>query len=338
MKAVFYERAGSFTIGESDPVAPGPGEVRVDVAYCGVCGTDVHIAHGGMDHRVNAPQVLGHEMSGTVAEVGDGVEDFVVGDAVVVCPLDTRGATPADRGLDHIARRLSFLGIDSAGAFQASWTVPAFTLHRLPSGVDLRLAALVEPLAVACHDVRRGAVAAGETIVVIGGGPIGLLIGLVARTEGARVVLSEPRQPRRALAVRFGFDAVDPTEADLAEHVVAATEGVGADVVFEVSGSVAGATVMTELACLRGRIVVVAIFPEPTRVKLYELFWKELSMVGARVYEPADYERAIALVAGGEFPLADLITSVEPLERLPHVLTTLDANSEAIKVLIDCQA
>jgi (R,R)-butanediol dehydrogenase / meso-butanediol dehydrogenase / diacetyl reductase len=276
-------------------------------------------------------------MSGTVAELGAGVEGFAVGDAVVVRPLDTRGATPAERGVEHIARRLKFLGIDTPGAFQASWTVPAFTLHRLPPGTDLRLAALVEPLAVACHDVRRGAVRAREVAVVIGGGPIGLLIGLVARAEGARVILSEPNPYRLELAARFGFDAVDPTAVDLEARVLAATEGAGADVVFEVSGSAAGALAMTELAGLRGRIVVVAIFPEPQPVRLFDFFWKELSLVGARVYEPADYEHAIDLVAAGELPLDELITSVEPLDRLPEVFATLSDNPAAIKVLIDCR-
>jgi (R,R)-butanediol dehydrogenase/meso-butanediol dehydrogenase/diacetyl reductase len=338
VKAVFYEGAGSFVVGDSEPRAPEPGEVRLDVAFCGVCGTDIHIAHGAMDHRVHAPQVIGHEMSGTVAELGDGVEGFSVGDAVVVRPLDTRGETAADRGMSHIARELKFLGIDTPGAFQASWTVPAFTLHKLPPGVDLLRAALIEPLAVACHDVRRGAVAGGETAVVIGGGPIGLLIGLVAKAEGAHVILSELNPYRRDLAARFGFDTVDPSATDLGAHVLSATDGAGAEVVFEVSGSAAGAAVMTELAGLGGRVVVVAIFPEPQPVNLFDFFWKELIMVGARVYEPADYEQAIGLAAAGELPLDDLVTAVEPLERLPDVFATLGANPAAIKVLIDCRA
>src|SRR3954466_11484708 len=166
MSAVFFEGKGAFSVGASRIQAPGPGEVRLDVAYCGVCGTDLHIAHGAMDARVASPQVIGHEMSGTVAEVGDGVEGFAVGDAVVVRPLDSRGETPADRGFSHISRNLKFLGIDTPGAFQQSWTVPAFTLHRLPADVDLQLAALTEPLAVACHDVRRAELAPGETAVV----------------------------------------------------------------------------------------------------------------------------------------------------------------------------
>src|SRR5919198_4914218 len=154
-RGVYYEGGGAFALREAPPVPPGPGEVRLDVAYCGICGTDLHIAHGGMDHRVRVPQVIGHEMSGTVAELGPDVVGVAVGDRVVVRPLDARGETPADRGFSHISRNLKFLGIDTPGAFQSTWTVPAFTLHALPEGVDMRLAALTEPLAVACHDVRR---------------------------------------------------------------------------------------------------------------------------------------------------------------------------------------
>jgi (R,R)-butanediol dehydrogenase / meso-butanediol dehydrogenase / diacetyl reductase len=338
VKAVYYEGNGSFALRESEPLAPSAGEVRLDVAYCGICGTDLHIAHGAMDHRVPTPQVIGHEMSGTVAEVGSDVVGFGVGDPVVVRPLDARGETPADKGFAHISRNLKFLGIDTPGAFQSSWTVPAFTLHRLPDSVDLRIAALTEPLAVACHDVRRAAVEAGEFVVVIGGGPIGLLVALVARQSGARVVVSEMNAARRALASEVGFDVVDPGADDVPAIVSGLTETRGADVVFEVSGSAAGALEMTRLASVRGRLVLVAIFPEPQPVHLFDFFWKELELRGARVYEPEDYERAIALIADGDLPLDRLITTVEPLDRLPAVFEEHARGSTAMKILVDCRA
>jgi threonine dehydrogenase-like Zn-dependent dehydrogenase len=320
-------------------VEPGPGEVRLDVAYCGICGTDLHIAHGGMDHRVRLPQVIGHEMSGTVAALGPGVTGVAVGQPVVVRPLDTRGETAADRGFAHIGRNLRFLGIDAPGAFQTSWTVPVSTVHRLPDGVDLDLAALTEPLAVACHDVGRAELAAGETAIVIGGGPIGLLIALVAREQGARVVVSEVSPIRLALAAELGFETVDPSSTDLGLHVAGITGDVGADVVFEVSGSAAGALAMSQVAALRGRIVLVAIHPDPPAVRLFDFFWKELELRGARVYEPADYERAIGLVAGRALPLRRLITRIEPLERLPGVFDELGTDAGgAMKILVDCRA
>jgi len=338
VKAVYYEGNGSFAFREATVAPPAEGEVRLDVAYCGICGTDLHIAHGAMDHRVKPPRVIGHEMSGTVAELGAGVDTFTIGDPVVVRPLDTRGETAADRGFSHISRNLRFLGIDTPGAFQSSWTVPAFTLHRLPPELDLRLAALTEPLAVACHDVRRAELGPADTVVVIGGGPIGLLISLVAADAGAEVVVSEPNAERRALAAELGFDVVDPGAGQLVDHVARLTGGAGADVVFEVSGSREGSLEMTRLACLRGRIVLVAIFPEPQPVSLFDVFWKELELRGARVYEPEDYERAIALLDGGRLPLERLITAVEPLERLPDVFGELTRGTAAMKILIDCSS
>jgi (R,R)-butanediol dehydrogenase/meso-butanediol dehydrogenase/diacetyl reductase len=338
VKAVYYQSPGQFVVGSGTALPPGEGEVRLDVAYCGLCGTDLHIARGSMDHRLHPPQVIGHEMSGTVAEIGADVTGLAPGDKVVVRPLDSRGETAADRGISHICRDLRFLGIDTPGAFQNSWTVPAFTVHRLPPDMDLKIAALTEPLAVACHDVRRARVAAGETVVVIGGGPIGVLISLVARSRGAQVILSEVNGSRLAFARELGLTVIDPGQTDVAEAIENVTAGAGADVVFEVSGSAAGAMTMTKLAGLRGRVVVVAIFSSPPAVSLHDVFWKELEIVGARVYEPEDYETAIALVVSGRLPLGDLITSVEPLEKLQVALEQLESNPSAMKILLDCRA
>jgi 2-desacetyl-2-hydroxyethyl bacteriochlorophyllide A dehydrogenase len=215
--------------------------------------------------------------------------------------------------------------------------VPAFTLHPLPATVDLRLGALVEPLAVACHDVTRAALVSGESAVVLGGGPIGLLVALVARERGAYVLVSEPNPFRANLAAELGFDVVGPSN-DLRARVLEGTDGAGADVVFEVSGAAVAAETMTELACLRGRIVVVAIHPDPPPVRLFDFFWKELTMVGARVYEPADYEAAITPLAAGTLSLDRLVTAVEPLAALPGLFETLQSRPDTMKILVDCRA
>lgn len=336
MSAVAYEGAGRFTVGAEIVIPPGPGEVRLDVAFCGICGTDLHIAHGAMDTRIQPPQVIGHEMSGTVAELGAGVDGLRVGDPVVVRPLDTRGETAADRGFSHISRNLKFLGIDAPGALQSSWTVPAFTLHRVPTGLDLELAAFAEPLAVACHDVSRGEVAPGQLAVVIGGGPIGTLIGLVARARGARVLLVEPDDGRRATAAELGLTALEPGDA-VDAAVSTESGGAGADVVFEVSGSARGILAATKHAAIRGRVVVVAIFPEPKPVALFDLFWKELEVRGARVYEPDDFDAALELLAGGTLGIERLLTSIEPIERVPELFAELLAGRQAMKILVDCR-
>jgi (R,R)-butanediol dehydrogenase/meso-butanediol dehydrogenase/diacetyl reductase len=339
MKGAFYSGNRTVQVGESAPQAPGPNQVRLNVAYCGICGTDLHIFQGHMDGRVSVPQVVGHEMSGVVAALGADVTGWQVGDRAVVRPLDPCGKCPACRaGHAHICYNLRFLGIDTPGAFQGSWTVPAHTLHHLPDGLPLDQAALIEPLAVACHDVRRGRVQSGEDVVVIGGGPIGTLVALVARHEGARVLISEINPFRVNLARELGFDAVNPLEGDLVAQVEGRTGGAGAHVVFEVSGSAAGAAAMTQLPRTRGRIVVVAIFSHTPPVDLHRFFWRELQLYGARVYEPQDFEQAIRLAAQGTLPLERLISARLPLSDLQAAFEQIEASSKLMKVLIKTEA
>jgi len=219
---------------------------------------------------------------------------------------------------------------------QGTCTLPARTLHALPASLSLEHGALVEPLAVACHDVRLGEVASGEQVVVLGAGPIGVLIGLVSRLAGARVILSEVNPFRRRLAERLGLEAVDPREVDLVGLVDTRTGGAGADVVFEVSGSAAGAQSMTALARVRWRIVIVAIHAEVPRVDIFRVFFRELRIVGARVYEAQDFEKSIAIAGSGVLPLGSLVTSVMPLEGLESALRQMDGGGEVMKVLIRC--
>jgi 2-desacetyl-2-hydroxyethyl bacteriochlorophyllide A dehydrogenase len=338
MKAAYYYGNKTVKLGESNLQKPGPDEVRINVAYCGICGTDLHIFQGHMDQRVSMPQVIGHEMSGEVTEVGDNVKGWKTGDHVVVRPLDPCGKCPAcQAGHAHICYNLKFLGIDTPGAFQGSWTVPAHTLHRLPDDMPMDLGALIEPLSVACHDVRRSQVQPGENVVIIGGGPIGILIALVAQHTGAQVLISEINPFRVSLARKLGLDAVSPLETDLVALVEERTEGAGADVAFEVSGSEAGALTMTQLVRARGRIVVVAIFAETPKVDLFRFFWRELRLDGARVYEPEDFEKAIQLAASKALPIDRLISAKWPLADLQTAFEQIEASTDIMKVLISAQ-
>ena len=336
MRAAFFEGNQTITIGPCIPVPPGPGQVQIRVEYCGICGTDLHLFHGAMAHRLRLPHIMGHEMSGVIAAAGAGVERWQPGDRVTVRPLDSCGGCPACRaGHSHICQNLKFIGIDSPGALQGLWTVPAHALHRLTEPLSLREGAMVEPIAVACHDVRIGDVRAGEFAVIIGGGPIGVLVALVAEAGGARVVMAEVNPFRIALARELGIDAVDPRDTDLVALVNERTGGVGADIVFEVSGSAAGVEIMSKLPRTRGRIVVVAIFGKPVEVDLFRFFWRELKLAGARVYEPEDFDLAIELAASRRLPLDQLITSVLPLDGLQEGLHQMERGG-VMKVLISC--
>ncbi|MEM6391436.1 MAG: alcohol dehydrogenase catalytic domain-containing protein [Planctomycetota bacterium] len=337
MTAALMEKDKSFTFKKLGVMPPEPGMVRLEVAWCGVCGTDLHIYRGHMDARVDFPQVIGHEASATVAAIGAGVEGFAVGDPVVVRPLDACDDCPAcDRGYSHICSNLNFVGIDSAGAFQKYWTVRADLLHKLPKDMNLKLAAFVEPLAVACHDIRMAGLTSGERAVVLGGGPIGMLIALVAQADGAETILTEVNPLRLEMAESLGFTALNAAEVDLQEEVVNRTGGEGADVVFEVSGAAPSVEMMTRLARVRGRVVVVAIVPEPKPVDLFQVFWKELQIIGTRVYEEQDYDRAIQMLADGSIDPTPLITGEFALNQLGEAFDQLSTKPEHMKILIDC--
>jgi 2-desacetyl-2-hydroxyethyl bacteriochlorophyllide A dehydrogenase len=337
MQAAFFAGNQKFDTGPCVPVAPAEGQVQIRVMYCGICGTDLHLFHGAMAQRLTLPHIMGHEMSGVIETVGPGVHGWKPGDRVTVLPLDPCGACPACRaGHSHICHNLKFIGIDRPGALQGLWTVPAHTLHRLPDSLALREAAMVEPIAVACHDVRLSEVAAGEFAAVIGGGPIGILIALVAQARGARVLLAEVNPFRIQLARDLGIDTASPRELDFAALVNERTGSAGADVVFEVSGGQAGVDLMTRLPRTRGRIVVVAIHGEAPKVDLFRFFWRELKLTGARVYEPIDFEHAIELAAAGALPLDRLITSVLPLDRMEDAMHQLERGGDCMKILISC--
>ena len=336
MKAAIYMGDKTFYPGESVLISPQTGEVGLKIAYCGICGTDVHIYHGNMDHRVKIPQIIGHEVSAQVVTIGDDVSGIKIGDRVVIRPLQAGAAIPADKGYTHIGRNLKFMGIDTPGGMQAYWTVPANTIHLLPDNVPLREGALIEPLAVACHDVRRARVKEHEYVVVIGGGPIGLLISLVAKSQGANVLLVEINEKRRDLAEKLGLSVVNPRQVDLVKAIDKFSDGVMADVVFEVSGSTNGVKEMTRLPNVRGRIVMVAIHSQPREIDLFSFFWKEVEMVGARVYEPQDFEMALSLAAHNMIPLEALISDTVDIGQVQQAFEQIDSHPDGMKYLIKC--
>jgi len=327
--AATYLGNHTFALAEASTPAPAPGQVRIRVAFCGICGTDMHIFHGKMDARVKPPQIIGHEMSGTIEAVAADVPGWKPGDRVTVRPLDSCGTCPACRaGHSHVCMNLKFIGIDSPGAFQGSWCVPAKLLHRLPADLPLDQAALVEPIAVACHDVRRARLVAGEKAVVLGGGPIGVLVALVAQAAGAEVLLSEIDAGRRAFAESLGLRTI---QSDPVAEVEAWTGGAGADAVFECTAAAPCAALMTKLARVRGRVVLVGIFTQPVAIDLFRVFWRELELIGARVYEAADFDQAISLAP--RLPLDRLITGCFPIADMAGAFA---AAPKGMKTVVAC--
>jgi (R,R)-butanediol dehydrogenase / meso-butanediol dehydrogenase / diacetyl reductase len=338
MLAAQYVSPGGIEVVATEPRPPGPGEVQIAVAYVGICGTDLHIVHGDMDDRVANGAVIGHEMSGRVLTCGADVSEWSEGDPVVVLPLRWCDTCPTCRsGHRHICDRLDFVGIDSPGALQEVWTVPEELLVPLPPGLSLRAAALVEPVAVAHHDVGRARLVAGEQVVVIGGGPVGLLIAVVAAARGADLRVVEIDPFRRSVIADLGIDVIDPREGNLSGLVDEWTDGAGAAVAFEVSGSQGGLDSAVSVLGARGRLVVVGIHVQPRPVDLKRVFWRELEILGARVYEPSDFTAAVELVAEGTIPVDALVSEIVPLQMVADAIHSLASGGRVMKVLVDCR-
>lgn len=337
MRAAFYQGARTFKPGTAPVPVPGPGEALLRVRRVGICGTDLHIFQGHLDHRVPKGGVIGHETFAEVAEAPAG-GGFTAGDRVVVEPLKFCGACRACRmGASYICYDLKVLGVDLPGGMQEYWAVPAARLLRVPDSLPDDHATLIEPLSVATHDVRRAGVKAQDAVLVFGGGPIGTLIALVCRQRGARVAVAEVNPFRLAMLATLGLQTVGPG-TDVVRFAHDWTGGDGVDVAFEVTGNPVAVRAMTDVVRVWGTVSLVAIHAEPMPVNLYRMFFRELTMHGSRLYAREDWEEAIRLAAAGAVPLAPLVSRRIPLEALQEGMEQALGGGPVMKVLVDLTA
>jgi len=334
MRASYYEGARRFRTGPASVPTAGSGEALLRVRRVGICGTDLHIFQGHLDHRVPKGGIIGHETFAEVVESAPG-SGFQGGDRVVVEPVLSCGACRACRmGATYLCYQLKVLGVDVPGGMQEYWAVPLARLLKVPDALGDDDAALIEPLAVATHDVNRAQVKAGDAVVVFGGGPIGCLIALVCRHRGARVKIAEINPFRVDILKGLGLDVIGRGE-DVVRVVEDWTGGDGADVVFEVTGNPSAVRLMTDVVRVWGTVSVVAIHAEPMPVHLYPLFARELSMHGSRLYTRAAWEEAIRLAATGAVPVGPLVSRKIPLEDLQKGMEEALGGGPVMKVLVD---
>jgi (R,R)-butanediol dehydrogenase / meso-butanediol dehydrogenase / diacetyl reductase len=337
MRASVYEGARRFATIRAPVPTPAPEEALLRVRRVGICGTDLHIYQGHLDHRVPRGGVIGHE---TLAEVVTAPADsgFVEQDRVVVEPLSVCGDCRACRmDASYLCYRLRVLGVELPGGMQEYWAVPAARLLRVPDVLDDDRAALIEPLAVAVHDVRRAGVTAGDRVLVVGGGPIGALVAMVCRDRGADVVTTEVNRFRLDLLKRLGLETAGP-DTDVRTLVRDWTDGAGVDVAFEVTGSASAMRTVTDVVRVWGTVSIVGIHAEPVPIDLYGMFARELTMHGSRLYTRADWEEALRLAAAGAVTLAPLVSRRIPLEELGAAMEATLGGAPVMKVLVDFTA
>ncbi len=332
MKALIWTGADQSEIRDIEIPEIEPDEVLLKVRATGVCGTDLTIYKGYFPaHRAIPPMALGHEMSGEIAKTGSAVEGYEIGDRVVADPLISCGTCyNCVKGLRHICRTLALFGVDSNGSFAEYVKVKADKLHRIPDTLSFEKAALFEPLAVAVHAVRRSKLAAGDTAAIVGGGPIGILLAIVAETAGARtVVVSEIQESRRRLLEKYGFKTVNPIETKNEEIIKTHFEDIGPEVVYEATGTAPGWQACIDLACYRGRIIEVGVPKGKQEIDLRKGNFGELEIIGSRVYEPVDIKTALKIIDDARFDWDKLITSF-PLDKGPDVLIELGSGKTSL--------
>jgi (R,R)-butanediol dehydrogenase / meso-butanediol dehydrogenase / diacetyl reductase len=313
-----------------------PNEARVRVAFCGICGSDIHMRASPM---IPAGAVMGHEFSGTVSELGAAAEGFSVGDPVAVYPFASCEHCPnCRRGDYHVCQQAATTGLGlgiNPGAYAESVVVHESMLVRLPAGLSLEHGALVEPLAVGLHGATIGEAGAGSRCVVIGAGPIGLMTALSLRARGIEeVVVVEKNENRLERIESFGFDAL--ALDGVHENVLEAFGGDLPDVVFECAGNPAAPQLAIELVRSRGVIVLLGVLEEPVEISQLVLLIKEAQIRASFAYRRDEFEEAIELLSTGQVPADRLITGKAPLERAQEMFERLENPvTEQIKILLN---
>ncbi|WP_053202605.1 zinc-dependent alcohol dehydrogenase [Jiangella muralis] len=335
MRALVLHDFHDLRVETLDLPVPGPGDVLVRVAEVGICGSDIH-GYTGENGRRAPGQVMGHEASGTVEHDPSG--RYAPGDRVTFNPLVSCGECGACAAHEEQHCRNRFvIGVraDRRAAFADFVVVPERNVHRLPDTVGTREGALIEPLAVAVHAVRRARVRDGDRVLIIGGGPVGQSLVLALHDAGiATVVVSELDAGRRALCAELGAIVVDPGSQDLADAVAAAA-GAPADVTFDAVGISSTVTAALGATADGGRILLVGMGSPALEIAAFEVSTREREVIGSFCYSAGDFRAAIALAGRVADGLAKMVSSVITPDETPAELARLGAGDlPAGKVLV----
>lgn len=326
--AVWYAQKDVRVVEVPAPPKPPKDWVKVKVEWCGICGSDLHeyiagpiFIPVGTPHPLTggtAPITLGHEFSGTIVEVGEGVTKWNVGDKVAPDACQVCWECYSCKRMDYpCCEKLAFTGLHTDGAFAEYVNVPAYTLYKVPDDMPFEIAAVVEPLAVGMHAVRRAPVMAGDNVVVFGGGTIGLSALQCAKAAGAaKVIVIEMAKARKEYAKKLGAYAVlDPTKDDVAAEVHNLTDGLGADVAIECVGS--DKTVPVALASVRPRGIVVTagVFEKDTPIQFNNLTFPEKEIKGSLGYN-GEFATVISMLSDGRLDANTMITGKIKLDDI----------------------
>ena len=310
MKQAVMTAPGKIEFRKVDRPVPSDGQVLVKIMRIGICGSDIHVFHG-LHPYTSYPVVQGHEVSGVIEEVGPGVSGLEIGDKVTIQPQVTCGKCyPCRHGSYHICDDLKVMGFQTTGTASEYFVVDAQKVLKLPADMTYDEGAMVEPLAVAVHAVRKGGPIGGKKVVVLGAGPIGNLVAQAAKGMGAdSVLITDISDYRLDVASRSGIEhCVDTSEVELDAEITRIFGKDRADIIFECVGVQTTIEQAVENARKGSDIIVVGVFGDKPRVDMGLVQDRELRLIGTLMYQENDYEKAIELIGAGKVNLAPLIT------------------------------
>jgi L-iditol 2-dehydrogenase len=337
MKAMRLESVGNLFVRDVEKPRPGPDDLLVRVEACGVCGTDRHLFLGEFPSK--PPVTIGHEFAGVIEAIGADVSGFRIGDRVTGDPNISCGRCPqCMAGRVNLCRNLQAIGIHRDGGFAEYVIVPQKQAFSLPLDLNPMHGAFCEPLACCLHGVDMAEIKTGSSVVVLGGGVIGLLVVQLARLAGATtVILSTRQESKRRLAEELGATAsVDPSSSDIIEEI-AGPHGLvpgGVDVVIECAGVAETVEQTTRLAKAGGTVVILGVMPQGAKVQIepFDILFRELRVLGSFI-NPFVHRRAADLVASGAINVEKLISRRVSLDEAPEVVRN-PARAGEVKVLV----
>jgi (R,R)-butanediol dehydrogenase/meso-butanediol dehydrogenase/diacetyl reductase len=335
MRAAAFRRQNEMVVIDTPEPKAAPGQVVLKVHNCGICGSDLHACQYGMG--MPSDSIMGHEFCGEIREIGPGVSGFKLGERVAGFPFFFCGECERCRnGMEIHCHNLKGLGLGQLpGAYAELVACPAASLFKLPDNISSRDGALVEPLSVGLHAVKRSRLVAGMTVVVMGAGPIGLATLIWAKGKGARIVVSELADGRGELAQKLGADVmVNPRVQSPADRVREMT-GHRPDLVFECIGVKGTLAEAINMVAPRGQVVVVGVCMEADEIQPLQCVLREVDVSFVLGYDPADFSETIAALATGEIRPHSMVTDIIGVEQVPEMFQTLRQPGTHAKVLVE---
>ena len=337
MKAMVLRAPSDLVLDEVARPQPAPGQVVVRITHSGVCGTDYKIFNGSI--KVPYPLIPGHEMAGEVVAVGADLKAGPsIGDRVIIDPETYCGTCfYCQKGLTNLCPNGTLIGRDVNGGFAEYLMVPASQVFKLPDSIDDRTAPMIQVLTTCLHAQRQVETFPGDTVAVIGLGVTGQLHVQLAKARGARVIGITRSAEKRAMAETLGADVTIPGGHDAMAKVREVTDGRGADVTIETTGVMKQLADSVHMTRFGGKVLLFGIYTaKEGALPFYDLYFKEVSLITARVAKPEDYTACIALVERGQVKLEPLVSDVMPLGSLKEAIGLLASDSgQRMKIIME---